>query len=77
MDNILRFIVNHQSLWIGAVCVFALMLVGFIADLKRPKKLKKQVDEEDEMKKKIYELKNSPLANTKLNDNDDSPGLKM
>ena len=77
MDKILGFIVNHQYIWIIAVCIFALMLVGFVADLKRPKKLKKHVDEEDEMKKKIYELKNSPLANTKLNNNDNNPGLKM
>ena len=34
MDKILGFIVNHQYIWIIAVCIFALMLVGFIADLK-------------------------------------------
>ena len=43
MDKILGFIVNHQYIWIIAVCIFALMLVGFVADLKRPKKLKKHV----------------------------------
>ena len=77
MDATLKFIMNHQYIFIIAVVIFSLMLIGFIADLKRPKKLKKQVNEEDEMQKKIYELKNSPLANTKLNSNENNPGLKM
>lgn len=77
METILKFLANHIYISIIAVSICVLMLIGFIADLKRPKRLKQHVDKEDEMQKKIYELKNSPLANTTLNKSDNNPGLKM
>ena len=75
MDTILKFIMSHQYIFIIAFIFFAITMIGFFAELKRPKKPKKQ-DEEEAMRKKIYELKNSPLANTKMT-TDENSGLKM
>ena len=76
MDTILKFIMSHQYIFIIAVIVFGVTLVGYFAELKRPKKIKNQVDEEAEMRKKIFELKNSPLANNKIA-SDDTTSIKL
>lgn len=71
MDELLKFVMNHFVIFYIIAGVFIVMLIGCIVDMKRPKKPKKQFSEEEEMKKKIFELKNSPLAQTGINKDDD------
>ncbi len=67
MDTILKFLMNNYLIFLIIFSVFLVMLAGYFSDTKMPKKNKNFLTEEQEMEKKIFELKNSPLAQTTLN----------
>lgn len=80
MDTILKFLMNNYIVFIIIFCFFGIALLGIYGEKKVPKKPKKKISEEEEMAQKIYELKNSPLAqNQTLNQksNADDTVLKI
>ncbi|MBO4245228.1 MAG: hypothetical protein J5892_00605 [Bacilli bacterium] len=76
MNDFLKFVMDHLTLFIIITSALAITLLGYFVYLKKPKKLK-EADSDEEMHKKILELKNSPLANETLYHEEHISGLKV